>query len=132
MFIAEIDKVLPKLHPGTFNSRRSQIGFKSTVSLKLNTKTKWFDLPLKGEIIEMGEIAERVFKERFSEETYERLEGEYFYDSSDEENGNEDGQAGAQDNGEADTVDDIARGLSEVDIEPPDDWEDLASDSDSD
>ena len=42
----------------------------------MNTKAKWFDLPVIGETIDLDDIALRVFKNRFSEETFNRLEGE--------------------------------------------------------
>jgi hypothetical protein len=89
----------------------------------MSTKTKWFDLPVKGETIDMKEIAEKVYKERFSEETFNRMwELNCVSDSEIEE---EEAEADESSN---DDVDAIARELEKVDI--PDDWEDLASDSD--
>lgn len=82
--------------------------------------------PITREFVEIGQIAVRVFKERFSEETYRRLEREYFVsDSSDGGKKSEGVNAQGEDD---DPVDDITKGLEEVEI--PDDWEDLASDSD--
>ncbi|KAK1747324.1 hypothetical protein QTG54_001287 [Skeletonema marinoi] len=71
--IAEIEKVLPRVHAGSFNTERTCVSLKSRVSLNMNTKTKWFDLPVKGETIYMKEIAEKVYKDRFSEETFTRM-----------------------------------------------------------
>eukprot|EP00985_Skeletonema_marinoi_P027703 scaffold23145_cov73-Skeletonema_marinoi.AAC.1 len=73
--IAEIEKVLPRVHAGSFNTERTGVSLKSRVSLKMNTKAKWFVLPVKGETIYMEEIAEKVYKERFSEETFDRMWG---------------------------------------------------------
>ena len=121
--IAEIEKVLPRVHAGSFNTERTCVSLKSRVSLKMSTKTKWFDLPVKGETIDMKEIAEKVYKERFSEETFNRMwELNCVSDSEIEE---EEAEADESSN---DDVDAIARELEKVDI--PDDWEDLASDSD--
>ena len=115
--IAEIDKVLPKIYNGSFNSNRSQLSFKSSVSLKM--RRGGFDLPYIGTKIEMEEIAEQVFKERFSVETFEQLNDLYFGSESDEkcESTKEDKP----------DVDDIVQRLAEAGI--ADDWEDLASDS---
>ena len=66
--IAEIDKVLPNVSEQTFNPDRDSIPFKSTVSVKLNTQAKWFDLPAVDETIPMRDISEKVYKERFSQE----------------------------------------------------------------
>jgi hypothetical protein len=118
VIIAEIDKVLPKVFGGSFNTEREAISFKSRVSLNMNTKTKWFDLPVKGETINTGEIAEKVYKERFSEETFNRMWELYCGSDSEIEEETE----------SCDGVDAITRELKKVDI--PDDWEDLASDSD--
>ena len=71
----------------------------------------------------MGEIAEKVYKERFSEETFTRMwELNCGSDSEIEEE-----EEGA-DKSSNDGVDVITRELERVDI--PDDWEHLASDSD--
>eukprot|EP00581_Thalassiosira_minuscula_P002491 CAMPEP_0183737128 /NCGR_PEP_ID=MMETSP0737-20130205/51098_1 /TAXON_ID=385413 /ORGANISM="Thalassiosira miniscula, Strain CCMP1093" /LENGTH=389 /DNA_ID=CAMNT_0025971333 /DNA_START=90 /DNA_END=1255 /DNA_ORIENTATION=+ len=120
--IAEIDKVLPKLRESSFNPNRSEIRFKSSVSIKLTTKAKWFDLPVTGQFIDMGKIAEKVFKDRFSEQTYYQLEDLYF--GSDTSDDSESGQE-AEAEESVDPVDTIANELKNVDI-VPDDWEDLA------
>ncbi|KAL9187322.1 hypothetical protein ACHAXT_001425 [Thalassiosira profunda] len=123
--IAEIDKVLPRVYPGSFNPNRQTIRFKSNVALKLATKAKWFDLPIPDEAVEVGQIAEKVFKERFSEETYDRLMHELVLGS---ESG--DGSIAASEGDDEDangTVSSIAEELAK--LEMPDDWEDLASDS---
>lgn len=127
--IAEIEKVLPTIYPGSFDPNLRSVRFKSTISVKLNTKAKWFNLPRKGETIEMSQIATRVFKERFSEETFDRLEENCFHSSSDgsDEKTNETQLVGR---GAADPVDGIMNGLNEVVIDVPDDWEELASNSD--
>jgi len=123
--IAEINSVLPKLYPGTFNPNNKSIRFKSTISHKLNTKAKWFDLPVTGETIDMDAIAVRVFKERFSEETYCSLKEKYFgSDSSDDARGNK--KYEVPEVAESDLQSTI-KALQEVEV---DDWEDLASDSD--
>ena len=123
--IAEINSVLPKLYPGTFNPNNKSIRFKSTISQKLNTKAKWFDLPVTGETIDMDAIAVRVFKERFSEETYCSLKEKYFgSDSSDDARGNK--KYEVPEVAESDLQSTI-KALQEVEV---DDWEDLASDSD--
>ena len=39
----------------------------------MSTKAKWFDLPHIGEKIDTSEIATKVYKERFSEETFDQM-----------------------------------------------------------
>ena len=128
--IAEIEKVLPRVYQSTFNPAYRPTALKSTISVKLSTKKKWFDLHTTGDTFEMGEIAAKVFKERFSEETYYRFEEMYFAsDSSDD-----DISAKAEE-GVAVEADDVADGITDtlgrvlLGEEAPDDWEDLASDS---
>lgn len=58
--IAEIKSVLPKLYPGSFNTAR-QVRFKTNVSVKMNTKEKWFDLPSAGKFVDTWSIAEKVY-----------------------------------------------------------------------
>ena len=82
--IAEIDNVLPKLVQGSFNPNQNYVSFKSKVSLKLHTKAKWFDLSTTGGVIEMEEIAKRVFKDRFTENTYNEFMNLYFESDSSE------------------------------------------------
>ena len=117
--IAEIDKVLPKIYHGSFNSNRSQLSFKSSVSLKM--RRGGFDLPYTGTKIEMKEIAEQVFKERFSVESFDQFNNLYFGSESDEkcESTKEDKH----------NVDDIVNDLMKAGFADIDDWEDLASDS---
>lgn len=96
----------------------------------MNTKSKWFDLPVKGESVEMFEIiAVKVFKERFSEETYNRFEEMYFGSDS---SSDDDGVAEAECGEAPEVVDGITNALNGVKLDEvvPDDWEDLASDSD--
>eukprot|EP00804_Cyclotella_cryptica_P010561 CCRYP_019863-RA/>CCRYP_019863-RA protein AED:0.10 eAED:0.13 QI:0/1/0/1/1/1/2/0/352 len=69
--IAEIAAVLPSLYPGSFNQRKEIIQFKSTISVKINTKAKWFDLPSTFKMVNTLEIAKRVFIERFSQSTFD-------------------------------------------------------------
>ncbi|KAL7538859.1 hypothetical protein ACHAXR_011420 [Thalassiosira sp. AJA248-18] len=121
------EKVLPKICSNSFNTNHNSIRFKSSVSLKLNTKAKWFNLPITGEVIEMGQIAVKVFKERFSEEKYERLRHLYF--GSDSSDGDETSDKVEEKEAADHHVDDIINELKKVEI-VPDDWEDLASDSD--
>ena len=73
---------------------------------------------------EMGQIAVRVFKQRFSEQTYNRLDDFYFCSDSSDDNEEKDEQAET-----ADDVNGIATELEPVEV-VPDDWEDMASDSD--
>ena len=61
-------------------------------------------------------MAVKLYIERFSEETYDRMWEFYDGGSSDD------------DVDEKDTVDKITRALKNIDV--ADDWEDLASDSD--
>ncbi|KAL7524794.1 hypothetical protein ACHAWF_001090 [Thalassiosira exigua] len=78
----------------------------------------------KGEFIDMMEIADQVFKKRFSEKMYNGLHDFYFGSSSSED---EEDEAEAGDAADS-RVDDIANELVNVEI-VPDDWEDMASDS---
>lgn len=84
-----------------------------------------------GDTIEMGEIAAKVFKERFSEETYYRFEQMYF--ASDSSDGDISAKA---EEGVAVEADGVVNGITDtlgrvlLGEEEPDDWEDLASDSD--
>ena len=122
--IAEIANVMPVIYHATFNPNYQSIRLKSSVSLKLSTKAKCFNLPVTGQMGEMGQIAVRVFKQRFSEQTYNRLDDFYFCSDISDDNEEKDEQAET-----ADDVNGIATELEPVEV-VPDDWEDMASDSD--
>ena len=127
--IFEIDKVLPKAYHGSFNPNRKPIPFKSTISVKLNTKAKWFDLPHPDENIEdeLDEIAKKVYKERFSEESFDQFSKAYF--DSDSDDGDVSVKRGLV--GDVEVVDSVESVTAKFqDIIVPDDWEDLDSDSD--
>ena len=127
--IAEIDNVLPKVYPGSFNTDHRSIRFKSSVKLKMSTKAKWFDLPFRGEMIDTNKIATKVYKERFSEETYDQM-WEMFCGSGSDSDSGDDSQKNdeVEEKQQGDDVEVITKELEKVGI--PDDWEDLASDSD--
>ena len=129
--IAEIDDVLPKLVQGSFNPNQKYVSFKSKVSLKLHTKAKWFDLPTTGEVIEMEEITKRVFKDRFTVDTYNKFIDLYFGSDSSENKG-EVAEEALSDKSTAtvkttNAIKDIVDELQQLEV--VDDWEDLASDS---
>jgi hypothetical protein len=119
--IAEISMILPALFPGSFHPNRP-IRFKSKISVKLNTRAKWFDLPSTGEEVAHWDIAEKVFVERFSQETFDSLMQDYFFSDDGNESNNEEDE---------DTpsigVKEVAEKLGKLDI-VPDDWEELDSD----
>lgn len=124
--IAEIEAVLPKLYPGSFMSSRHHVAFQTTVSVKMSTKEKWFDLPSTGEI-ETQEIAEKVFVERFSRDTFDTLMENYFHSyecGSDVDTDVEGKNLGM-------TECEVVEKMNELKLaEAPDDWEDLLSDED--
>ena len=122
--IAEIASVLPNLCPGSFNLDKNDIKFKSRVSIKMNTKAKWFDLPSTDEYVECWDIAERVFIERFSQDTFNTLTDEYF---GLEENVESTAKGNTNDVQKDGTVH-LVQQLKELEV--PDDWEDLDSDED--
>ena len=128
--IAEIDNVLPKLYHGSFNPNQKYVSFKSNVSLKLHNKAKWFDLPVTGEVIEMEEIAERVFKDRFTVDTYNKFMDLYFGSDSGEEKEKEVEEAVHDEAVTVKATNDIKDITDELkQLEVVNDWEDLASDS---
>lgn len=137
--IAEISAVLPSLYPGSFDPTKRPIRFKSTISVKIKTKAKWFDLPSTYEKVNTLEIAERVFIERFSQQTFDSLMEMHFC-SDDIRNESDDVRN--NDNNTSNvyivsSVDGANNGIEQKVIEGlinlnlnnvPDDWEDLASD----
>ena len=76
VFVSEIDRVAPTLAVSSFNPVFKKANFQSRVSVKLRTKTKWFDLPLPTLPIDYREIFERAFIDYFSQEEYERFRSE--------------------------------------------------------
>ena len=106
------------------------MSFKSKVSLKPHTKAKWFDLPVTGEVIEMEEIAKRVFKDRFTVDTYNKFIDMYFGSDSCK-NKREVAEETLSDKTATvkttNAIKDIADELQQLEV--VDDWEDLASDS---
>ena len=104
--------------------------FKSKASLKLHTKAKWFDLPVTGEVIEMGEIEERVYKERFTVDTYNKFMDLYFGSNSSEDKEKEVEEAVHDEAVTVKATNDIKDITDELkQLEAVDDWEDLATDS---
>ena len=87
-------------------------------------------MPTTRKVIEIKEIARRVFKDRFTEDTYNRFMDLYFESDSSEDKEKEVKEAVHD---EAVTVKatndikDIADELQQLEV--VDDWEDLASDS---
>ena len=73
VYIAEIDKVLPRVAVTSFNANIKPMRLSSKVSVKLFTKRHWFDLP-KTEPIEYTQILENLFIEKFSKEELQRLQ----------------------------------------------------------
>jgi hypothetical protein len=81
-----------------------------------------------GNIVDkMGEIAEKVYKERFSEESFDQFSKAYF--DSDSDDGDVSVKRGLV--GDIEVVDSVESVTAKFqDIIVPDDWEDLDSDSD--
>jgi len=134
--IAEIDYVLPRIQPRTFNPNYSHVRLSTHVFLK--KRAKWFDLPSPGEKIDRDDIAKEVFIKRFQKDCYDSLYNLYFGNSNEESKAPRTEYAGksseektAANSGglrvEAEeTVIEQFRALEVA----PDDWEDLLSDSD--
>jgi hypothetical protein len=121
---------MPKAYEGTFNPNNETIHFKSTISLKLSSKAKWFDLPYTDGFtgVVLDSIAEKVYKELFSEDLFECFSSTYF-DSDRAYTKKDTGESGLSNNGEIDDVESVTTKFQDIRV-VPDDWEDLASDSD--
>jgi len=74
VYVAEIDTAKPKLCESTFNSKQTSVSLKTNVSMKLHTKTRWFDLP-RPEFVDIAAIKEKVFIDMFGRECWEVLAG---------------------------------------------------------
>ena len=132
VIIAEICKVIPKAYEGTFNPNNETIHFKSTISLKLSSKAKWFDLPYTDEFtgVVLDSIAEKVYKELFSEELFECFSSTYFdSDRAYTEKDTDESGLSLSNNDEINDVESVTTKFQDIRV-VPDDWEDLASDSD--
>ena len=70
------------------------------------------------EIIPMSDVAEKVYKERFSDELFQRFSKTYLGSDSDD----------ADDSEKSELVEGVTATFQDMNI-VPDDWEDLASDS---
>lgn len=80
IFIAEIDKVLPRLPHSVFNPKKnvSDIFFPSKFSVRMGSKRKWFDLPNQKRIDYVA-IMEHLFIKHFTLEEYQRLDAEQYF-----------------------------------------------------
>ena len=121
--IAEIAYVLPQVNEHTFNQHRwkkfGKMHFRSKISVKLQSKSKWFDLPSFGSLTFMDGIRKQVFQSRFSEERYHHFMHQYIAEDDKESNESK----------SVDSIDKITSGLKSLEV-TPDNWEDLLSDSD--
>jgi hypothetical protein len=110
---------------------QSTIHFKSTISLKLSSKAKWFDLPYTDEFtgVVLDSIAEKVYKELFSEELFECFSSTYSDSDRTYTKKDTDESSLSINNGEIDDVESVTTKFQDIRV-VPDDWEDLASDSD--
>ncbi len=127
--VAEIATVLPKVHEGTFN--RELLSLKSTISVNLNTKSFWFDLPRSNETVDLKSTMEKVFIDRFSKEAFDRFNSIYFESSNREgENVHLGSVEERQENrSQSDQFEDsLVNTLEKLEI-VPDCWEDLLEDS---
>jgi hypothetical protein len=79
------------------------------------------------ETIPMGDISERVYKERFSEELYQRFSKTYLGSDSDDADDSENSELVA-DGHAIDSLEGVTATFQDMNF-VPDDWEDLASDS---
>jgi hypothetical protein len=124
--VAEIGKVLPRVYQQTFNSNNESIRLQSKASVNMHTKKHWFALP-RMPVVQLQEIAEKVFINRFSQEAFDTFTELYFPSETKPEDCTEDSkhQASATSDGDQSTS-------SPVHLLPnreivPDDWEDLLS-----
>ena len=141
VFIAEIDKVLPKLTPSSFNSALKRLQIRTRVSVKLRTKRHWFDLP-KTEAINYMEILERLYIKKFSKREFDYFEELYFSDdetdseSSKQEQANEASTNSLEDSqtmdheGRSETVENLKAELEKMKVgdDECENWEDLFTD----
>jgi len=94
VYVAEITKGVPQLYHAAFNKRLPKLRFKTRISVSLNTKKKWFDLPMPtpNTPVDVGVIGKKVFIDRFSKDKYLEMKNIYFGDhndsSSDDESNN--------------------------------------------
>ena len=79
VYIAEIDKGIPKLQENSFNENKQDSSLKTEVSMKLTTKSKWFDLPklIKTEA-EFYDQQKSAYQDFYSQEQYQLYFKEYF------------------------------------------------------
>ncbi len=88
---------------------------------------KWFDLPAADETIPMRDISEKVYKERFSQEVFQRLSRNFYgSDNNDAEDDSERNNFVADGN-VIDSSEGVIAIFQDMNI-VPDDWEDYASD----
>ena len=90
VYIAEITKGVPQLYHNAFNKRLPKMIFKTRISVAINTKKKWFDLPQHGNPVDIWSIGKKVFVDRFSKSKYDEMKalfgfGDHNDGSSDEE-----------------------------------------------
>eukprot|EP00980_Cylindrotheca_fusiformis_P013581 scaffold3479_cov106-Cylindrotheca_fusiformis.AAC.2 len=124
--VAEIKKVLPKVHEYTFNPKESCIRLKTEISLNLHTKEHWFDLPCPDDFSWNREDVKRVYCERFSIDAFEKFTDKYF--PSDENHSSSAPPPPTVDSDSEPTEPPVQEPLLPESV--PDDWEDLLSDSD--
>ena len=69
VYVAEIDTAKPKLCESTFNNDQTSMSLKTNVSVKLHTKTRWFNLP-RPEAVDIAAIKKKVFIDTFGRECW--------------------------------------------------------------
>ena len=66
-----------------FNKKLPTMRFKARISVAINTKKKWFDLPKKNTQVDLWGIGKKVFIDTVSKKKYDEMNELYgFYESS--------------------------------------------------
>jgi len=76
VFISEIDEIKPRLWEESFRLGKEFISLKSQTSLKLNTKKRWFELPL-AKKVNNYDTRKRVYIEHFGNDVYNKLSEQF-------------------------------------------------------
>ena len=64
VYVAEITKGVPQLYHNAFNKKLPNMRFKTRISVAINTKKKWFDLPNQSTQVDMWGVGKKVFMTR--------------------------------------------------------------------
>jgi hypothetical protein len=113
VYVAEITKGVPQLYHAAFNKRLPKLRFKTRISVSLNTKKKWFDLPMPSTSVDVGGIGRKVFIDRFSIGKYREMKNIYFGDHND--SSSDDESSTCNSNSEIiDAVAEITKGVRDI------------------